>query len=154
METIISAVCLIIIGGVGLYAIVSALSKRKRFQSWHKTQGRVIERGVYQPNNVGRLSTPAFRYAPLVKYVYTANGKEYIGENLFHPEIQLPQTSSKKWAQKKAYSLPDEVTVNYNPDNPADSFLVTTSKPLFVSFAALCGLMLLIGMLILLSRML
>lgn len=151
METIISAIFLIVIGGVGCFAILVALSKRKRFQNWHKAQGRIIERGVYQPTNVGRLSTPAFRYAPLVKYTYTADGKEYVGENLFHPEIQLPQTSSKKWAQKKAYSFPDEVKVNYNPDNHADSFLVTSSKPLFIFLAVVCSLMFLIGVLILLS---
>lgn len=152
MQTIISAVFLMVIGGVGLYALLSALRKRKQFQSWDKIQGRVIERGVFQPNNAGRLSSPAFRYSPLVKYVYTVNEKEYVGENLFHPQIQLPQTSSEAWARKKADSFPDEVTVNYNPANPADSFLVTSSKVLFISFSVVCALLFLIGALILLSR--
>lgn len=154
METIISSIFLMIIGGVGLFAILVALSKRKRFQNWHKTQGRIIERGVFQPTNVGRLDVPAFRYAPFVKYVYTANSNEYIGENLFHPEIQLPQTSNEKRARKKADSFPDEVTVNYNPDNPADSFLVTSSKALFVSLAVFCGLIFLVGIIVLLTRVL
>jgi hypothetical protein len=89
-----------------------------------------------------------------LKYVYTVNGKEYTGENLFHPSIQLPQTSSENWARKKADSFSDEVTVNYNPDNPADSFLVTSSKPLFIVFSFVCALLFLIGLLVLLTRVL
>lgn len=154
MQTTISAIFLMVIGGVGGFALLMALRKRKQFQRWPNTQGRVIERGVYKPTNAGRTSSPSFRYAPRVKYVYTVNGKEYAGENLFHPEIQLPQTSSESWARKKADSFSDEITVNYNPENPADSFLVTSSKPLFIIFTIVCGFLFLLGALILLTRIL
>lgn len=154
MQTIISAIFLMVIGGVGGFAFLMALRKRKQFQSWPKIEGRVIERGVYKPANAGRVSSPAFRYTPHVKYVYTVNGKEYAGENLFHPQIQLPQVSRESWARKKADSFPDKVTVNYNPENPADSFLVTSSKPLFIFIIIVCGFIFLLGVLILLMRIL
>lgn len=152
MQTIISGVFLMVIGGVGFFAITAALRKRNQFQNWHKTKGKVIERGVYQPTNAGHMSSPAFRYSPKLKYVYTVSGKEYTGENLFHPSIQLPQTSGENWARKKADSFSDEVTVNYNPDNPAESFLVTSSKVVFMLFAFVCALLFLIGILLLISR--
>lgn len=154
METIFVAICFMIMGGIGLNALLPALRKRNQVQSWHKTEGRIIERGVFQTYNPGRLKSPKFNYAPKVKYAYTVNGKEYTGENLYHTEIDLTSVSGEPWARKRADSFPDEVTVNYNPENPADSFLFTLSKPffiLYVVFAFVCGLMFLTGIGILLS---
>jgi hypothetical protein len=54
--------------------------------------------------------------------------KEFINDSIRPKRIQLPQHNIKEWAQKKANSFPDEVTVHYNPEDPSESFLVQTSK--------------------------
>jgi hypothetical protein len=93
---------------------------------WHTTTGRVIERGTFRATT--GTSSPAFSHAALVKYVYQVDGQEFVNDCIRPKQIQLPEHSTKKWAQKKAESFPDEVTVHYNPANPGESFLVQTRK--------------------------
>lgn len=127
METIIAGAFGLLIGIVGLWTGFRQLRNRAALDRWSTAKGKVIERGTYQPN-IATLSTPAFRYAPLVKYVYQVNGKEFVNDGIHPKRIQLPEHSTKKWAQKRAESFADEVTVHYNPEDPSESFLVQTPK--------------------------
>lgn len=127
MEKLIAGLFGCLLGVVGVITAITLFRKRTQFSQWKTTKGQVIERGAYQPD-IPMLSAPAFRYAPLVRYTYTVDGKDFISNTIFPRRIQLPQHSRKDWAQKKAASFPDSVIVHYNPQNPAESYLVMTSK--------------------------
>jgi Protein of unknown function (DUF3592) len=144
MERIVSGIFALLIGLGGLWTGLRALKNRKILNEWKTTQGKVIERGIYQPN-MPMLSAPAFRYAPLVRYSYQVGGKEFVN-NCIHPSrIQMPPHNSRKWAQKKADAFADDVTVHYNSANPQESYLIQTSKAALYTLVTLSFLVLLIG---------
>jgi hypothetical protein len=148
MERIISAAFSFLIGTVGLWAGFKQLRNRTALDTWPTTTGKVIERGTYQPF-IPAAGPPAFRHSPLVKYVYQVSGKEFINDSIRPKRIQLPQHNTKKWAQKKAESFPDEV-VHYNPEDPSESFLVQTSRTMLYIVIGASSLAILFGLLFLL----
>jgi hypothetical protein len=149
MERIISAAFSLLIGTVGLLTGLKQLRNRVALNKWATTEGKVIERGTFQPD-VPMTGPPAFRHAPLVKYVYHVSGKEFTNDRIRPKRIQQPQHNTKKWAQKMAESFPDKVTVHYNPEDPSESFLVQTSRvTLYIVCGASC-LAILFGLLFLL----
>ena len=151
MENLIAGIFGLLLGIVGVVTGITLLKKRKQFNQWKTTSGRVIERGTYQPD-IPMLSAPAFRYAPLVKYEYQVAGKEFVSNSILPKRIQAPQHSTIKWAQKKAGSFPDEVTVFYNPEDPAESYLVQTSKATLYTVIGASSFSILIGLAFLLTR--
>lgn len=138
METIIARVFCLLIGAVGLWTGFKQLRNRAALSQWNTAKGKVVERGTYQPN-IATLSNSAFRYAPLVKYVYQVGTEEYINNSILPKRIQLPAHNTQKWAQKQAELFADEVIVHYNPADPKESFLVQTSKTtLYLVIGASC----------------
>ena len=148
MERIISGVFSLLIGTVGLWTGLKQLRNRGALNKWPTTKGKVFERGTFQPD-IPALGPPAFRHAPLVKYVYYVGGKEFTNDRIRPKRIQQPQHNTKEWAQKTANSFADEVTVHYNPEDPSESFLVQTSRAvLYIVCGASC-LAILLGLLFL-----
>jgi hypothetical protein len=138
MEAIISCAFSLLLGGVGLWTGFRQLRNRKALNGWRTTRGKVIERGTYRPD-VPALGPPAFRYAPLVKYAYQVDGREFVNDSIRPKRIQLPQHNTIEWARKKAASFPDDVTVHYNPEDPRESFLDQTPKVLlYIVIVASC----------------
>jgi hypothetical protein len=153
MENLIAGIFGLLLGIVGLWTGFRALKNRALCSRWQTTNGTVIERGTYQPNSP-MLSAPAFRYAPLVRYTYQVDGREFVSNLILPTRIQAPEHSTRKWAQRKADSFAGEVTVHYNPEDPAECYLVQTSKTtLYILLGASC-LSMLIGILFLLTRLL
>ena len=149
MENLVAGLFGLLVGTVGAVTGFTQLKRRTQFNLWKTTSGRIIERGTYQPD-IPMLSAPAFRYAPLVKYKYQVEGKEFVSNSILPRRIQSPQHSTITWAQKKAESFPDEVAVYYNPENPSESYLVQTSRAtLYLVIGASC-LVILVGVLFLL----
>jgi Protein of unknown function (DUF3592) len=140
-----------LIGTVGVCAGFKQLRNRAALNGWPTTKGRVIERGTFQPN-IATLSKNAFRYTPLVKYAYQVNDQDLVN-NYIHPKrIQLPQHSTKEWAQKRAESFADEVTVHYNPEDPAEAYLVQTPKRMLYIVIGASSVALLFGVILLLVK--
>jgi hypothetical protein len=151
MEAAISFAFCLLIGGVGVWTGFKQLKNHAALNHWLTTRGKVIERGTYQPD-VPALGSPGFRYAPLVKYVYQVDGREFVNDSIRPKRIQLPQHNTLEWARKKAASFADEVTVHYNPEDPGESFLDQTPKVmLYIVIVASC-LMILFGMMFLLIK--
>ena len=149
MERIISGVFSLLIGTVGLWTGLKQLRNRGALNKWPTTKGKVFERSTFQPD-IPALGPPAFRHAPLVRYVYYVGGKEFTNDRIRPKRIQQPQHNTKEWAQKTANSFADEVTVHYNPEDPGESFLVQTSRAvLYIVCGASC-LAILLGQLFLL----
>jgi len=150
MERIISGLFSLLLGLVGLWTGFKQLKNRAVLNRWSTTKGKVIERGTYKPNTPGS-GPPAFRHAPLVKYVYEVDGKEFFNNSIHPKRIQLPARNTLKWAQKRADSFPDDVTVHYNPADPGESYLIQTKASILYTVVAVSGLLVLIGLLILLT---
>jgi hypothetical protein len=148
MERIISAAFSFLIGTVGLWAGVKQLRNRTKLNHWPTTKGKVIERGTFQPD-IPALGPPAFRHSPLVRYVYQVSGKEFTNDRIRPKRIQQPQHNTRKWAQKKAESFADDVTVHYNPEEPSESFLVQTSRAMLYTVCGASCLAILLGLLFL-----
>ena len=124
MEALLSGLFALLIGTVGAWAGFQALKNRAALDRWPTTKGRVIERRTFQVV-IGRRG---FRFAPLVKYVCQVDRQEFVNNYINPKRTQLPSHSTEEWAQRKAESWPDEVTVHYNPASPDESFLVQTPK--------------------------
>ena len=151
MEDLIAGIFGTVLGLAGLATAVRGLKNRGRLEHWRTTTGRVIERGIYQPDQP-MLSAPAFRYSPLIRYSYQVDGKNFTSNAILPRRIQLPQHNTKKWAQKQADSLADEVVVHYNPTDPGESYLKQVSKTTLYVLIAMSILALMIGLLFLLKR--
>ena len=150
MENLIAGIFGLVLGLAGLWTGIRALKNRVLADRWHTTNGRVIERGIYQPDQPMR-SAPAFRHAPLVRYRYEVGGKEFVSHWILPRHIQLPRHNTKKWAQKQADSFPDEVLVHYNPQDPAESYLTNASKGALMAVLIASAIALLLGCLFLLK---
>lgn len=126
MESILAGTFCLLIGLVGLWTGLRALKIRAVLDHWPTTSGRVIERGTFKPDYAsGPL---AFRQAPLVKYVYQVAAIDFSNDRIHPKQIQQPRYNTEEWAQKKAQSFPDNVTVHYNPADPSEYFLVQTPR--------------------------
>lgn len=147
MEALISGVFALLIGSAGAWAGFQALRNRTALGRWPTTKGRVIERGTFHAV-IGRRG---FRFAPLVKYVYQVDGKEFANNYINPKRTQLPSHSTKEWAQKKAESWADEVTVHYNPASPDESFLVQTPRFKLYGVIVASGVAMLFGIFFLIS---
>lgn len=152
METIFAGSFALLIGAVGLCTGFKQLRNRKLLDRWPTTSGRVIERGIFEPQVPA--GTPAYRYAPLIRYRYEVNGKEFVN-NYIHPKrIQLPRHSTRAWAQKRADEIADEVVVHFNPADPAESFLFQTPKRLLYVVVVASVLITLVAVIIFTSYLL
>ena len=152
MEWLAAGLFSLLIGVVGFWTALRHLKSRSELNKWKTTSGRVIERGVFQPN-APSLGPPAFQHAPLVRYSYSVDGKEFVGSCVHPSRLQVPPRSTRKWAQKKAASFPDEVVVHYNAANPGEAYLIQTSRGMLVTVALVGVFMILFGLVILLTTM-
>jgi hypothetical protein len=151
MEGILAGAFAWVIGIVGLWTGFRQLRNRAALNHWPLTKGKVIERGTYKPY-IPAAGPPAFRHAPLVKYVYQVAGGEFINDRIRPKRIQQPQHNTQKWAQKTANKFADEVEVHYNPEDPSESFLVQTPAILlYIVIGASC-LAILFGVVLLLMK--
>jgi hypothetical protein len=115
---------------------------RKQVLSWPTVRGRVTSREVIRPTDRGSLSVPAFRFAPDVRYVYTVDGVERIGDKTTLP---WSSTGSHKSAEKVLAQIPDETDVRYDPADPSKSCLWAPSRGSIVGWCAAGVVVILLG---------
>jgi hypothetical protein len=151
MEWIAAGIFSSILGVVGLWTGIRQLRNRAELNNWRTTPGKVVERGTYKPN-LPPSGPPAYHYAPLVRYVYRVDDKEFVSNCIYPKRIQSPPRSTKKWAQKKADSFPEDVIVHYNDEDPGDAYIVQTSRGVLLTIAAVSVFMILFGLVILLAQ--
>src|SRR6185503_4917611 len=108
----------------------------RRTRDWPTVPGRILERGVGEPMGTGRT------YMPRVRYAYRVDGKEYTGDQVY----VIRRTGNLPGAvQKLVDSLPDPVTVHYNPQNPTQTWLIANSWGMFWLLLAVGLLALFLG---------
>jgi hypothetical protein len=114
------------------YAAATIFRLRRRVRRWPSVPGRVTSRETIQPTDRGRTSAPAFRWAPDVRYTYTVDGVEYVGDKTTLP---WSATGSKKRAEKVLARIPDETDVLYDPSDPQASCLYPPARMSGVVYA-------------------
>ena len=136
MEKYLAGAFGLLIGLVGLWTSLVQWRNLRALNRWKMTSGKIIERGTFlvETANTG---APAYQYSPLVNYVYQVDGEEFANNSIFPRHIQAPERGTRDWAEKRSTLFTDPVKVFYNPENPAESFLVKTSQTkLYVMGAA------------------
>lgn len=151
MEKILTPLVGVLLGIVLIVVAIVKLRELAALKFWKTAPGKVIERGTFCVSH-GVRSPSAYQHSPLVKYVYQVNGQEFVNDSILPKHIQLPECRNLQWAEKRAASFPDEVTVYYNPENPGDSFLVRTPKIKIFVIIPMGLLSIFIGLLFYLSK--
>jgi len=104
------------IGAGALWVAARLRREARRSRHWLTLTGRILCRGVIS------LQSDARSFTPRVRYSYTVAGKEYVGDRVY-------RTGSvgrlKASAQRLTDSLPESIPVHYNPENPAEAYLLT-----------------------------
>ena len=73
---------LVILGLVSLWGARYWMRLRRQVNAWPVVRGHVTARHAIQPTDRGRTSTPAFRWAPDVRFSYRVDDTDYIGEKI------------------------------------------------------------------------
>ncbi len=98
--------------------------KASETYGWPATQGTILTSGVktseYWDSDTN-LTT--YTYSPAVTYTYTVMGQRYEGRHIWAQGA--PGSNSRRKAERIAARYPEgsQVTVYYNPENPADAVL-------------------------------
>lgn len=109
----------------------------RRARDWPTVPGKILERGVGEPMGASRT------YMPHVKYEYTVDGKEYTNDQVY----VIRRTGNLADAVRRLVDgLPDPVTVHYNPQNPAEAWLISNSWGIFWVLMFVGVLALLLGL--------
>jgi len=113
---------ILIIGGIGYYLYKrnqQSTKYRQAAQTWLSTTGQVLMSTVQSRRSGRSIST-----YPVVVYQYQVNGKAYQSQTIKAGE-QFLNVRMTGQAQTTAarYLIGAEVTVYYNPANPAESAL-------------------------------
>jgi hypothetical protein len=138
------ALCAFGLGIAALLAARTTLRTRRRVLAWPTVPGTITSRATIQPTDRGRMSAPAFRWAPDVRYTYAVDGVEREGDKTTLP---WSATGPQKKAQQLLDRIPDDVDVRYDPADPATSCLYPPARKnalLLVAagvFAILLGLL-------------
>lgn len=112
--------------GIGLVVVVFAIGCTGivwQACRWPVTRGRIVSSGARSFQFSSGEGSSSTRYKPNVAYTYEVNGQQYSGSKVNYD--LLASGMSQSYAQQIAakYKVGQEVTVYYNPKNPADSML-------------------------------
>ncbi|KXK12812.1 MAG: hypothetical protein UZ14_CFX002002050 [Chloroflexi bacterium OLB14] len=114
---------ILIIGGIGYYLYrrnQQSMAQRQDSQNWSTTTGKILMSSVQSQ----RSSTGGYSIYPVIVYQYEVNGKTYqnqtvrVGDKFLKINVvgQAQKTVDK-------YPIGKEVTVYYDPNNPAECAL-------------------------------
>ncbi len=101
----------LLVGGV--YLLISG----REMASWPTTPGYVVSRYLENVSPAGKPFRE--RYRPHLEYEYMVDGKRYKGDRIQPADV----VTTKAEAQRMLDRFSDDVTVHYNPENPAEAFL-------------------------------
>lgn len=111
------------VGAIALYMAFYVSSEIRSKKDWPTTTGKVLERGTGE-----RVGTRPNSVRARVKYQYVVDGKPYVNEQV---HLIAATGGDIRDMQALADSLPDPVTVHYNPSDPNQAYLVTNSMTFF-----------------------
>ena len=111
----------VIIGLVMLFIYFRNLAKVRASQAWPTAQGTVLQSWVRKSRSTDSDGGDSYSYHPEIHYQYQIMGIEYQGNKIaFGPKIG-GRSQAEKMIEK--YPTGANVTVYYQPDNPAKAVL-------------------------------
>ena len=144
-KSLVFAVLTLAFGGVGmgLARFISAEVRRKI--DWPTVPGQILERGVGEA-----MSTRGPNFLPRIKVRYAVGEKEFTGDQVY---LIRGTGNTAPAVQSLVDGLPNPVPVHYDPENPADSYLIATPMSTYWILIAFSGGALLLGALQLLTAL-
>jgi len=112
--------------GAGVFLLVKSFKDRKKAearQGWPATQGQIIASRISESTSTDSDSDRSTSYSPAVEYTYNVAGQEYKGNKITFGFTQGYGRYAKAQAALARYPLGAQVTVYYDPANPADAVL-------------------------------
>ncbi|HET9622861.1 MAG TPA: DUF3592 domain-containing protein [Kofleriaceae bacterium] len=116
------AIVILVIGAAAIFAGASMWSASRKARGWPVAAGTITERAV-GPSTTTGASRPGRYVEPKVTYTYTVDGKPYTGHRIALTTNAYDEAQAKKIVD----ALPDRVDVHYNPADPSDAVLQTSS---------------------------
>lgn len=114
---------ILILGGLGYYLYKrnqQSMTQRQSAQNWSSTSGTVLMSSV----QLSRSSTGGSSIYPVIVYQYEVNGKTYQSQSIRAGDKYLKVNVS--WQAQETvdkYPIGKQVTVYYDPNNPAECAL-------------------------------
>lgn len=124
-------------GGLAFWGARYFSRELRRTRDWPTVPGKILERGIGDPIGAGRS------YMPRVKYAYTVGGREFTNDQVY---VIRRTGSLAPTVRKLVDGLPDPVPVHYNPQDPAQSYLLTNSWGTYWLLVAVGVLALFLGL--------
>lgn len=94
--------------------------------TWQETQGTVLETSIGSGQSRYKSSAGGYKYRtsyfPQITYQYSVNGTDYVNNRFSRHHSLINRTSVIENILAK-YPVGSTVTVYYDPQNPAESFL-------------------------------
>ncbi len=140
MKQKIYAAVTVFLGIASIIAACTTTSDIRRKSGWSAVEGTVLERHL-EP---GRR---AWRKEPRVVYAYVVDGKSYKNDQVF----MLPHTDGDEAEMRNLVDseIPAKPQVYYDPDEPAQSYLIASSKLWFYILLPVGIVLVLVGLIIL-----
>lgn len=99
-------------------------------RSWPTAPGEVQKSGIEE-----LPGEDAVTYIPIIDYRYVVNGKGYVGRRVLFGGLAIPTRGNAQEVVDR-YPVGQQVTVMYDPANPAESTLEPGASAGSVSFLA------------------
>jgi hypothetical protein len=112
--------------GAGVFLLVKSFKDRKKAetsQGWPATQGQIIAARISESTSTDSDGDRSTSYSPALEYTYNVAGQEYKGDKIAFGFTQGYGRYAKAQAALARYPLGAQVTLYYNPANPADAVL-------------------------------
>jgi len=116
----------LVFAGIGAFLIYQSVRGRQKAdasQSWPSTSGQITEAHVSHHTSSDTDGEMSDHYTPQVKYTYQAIGQEYQGDKLGFGFQQSFGSQAKAQAALAPFPVGAQVTVYYDPNNPAEAVL-------------------------------
>ena len=130
MAPLIGVLCgglfVLLFAGIGVFLIYHSIRSRRKAESsqgWPSTSGQVSEARVSHHTSTDTDGDTQDSYSPEVCYHYQTGGQEYDGSKIGFGFQQ--SFNSRSQAEQALSRFPEgsQVTVYYNPANPAEAVL-------------------------------
>ncbi len=121
---------ILLFAGVGVFLIYTSYKGRQKAgesQKWPSTAGQIVEARVTRSMHTDSDGDTSYSYAPYVRYTYQVAGQEFTGDKI---TFGFKQTHSQEQKANQAlarFPMGGQVSVYYDPTNPAEAVLERTA---------------------------
>ena len=116
-----------------------------KVRNWDKVEAKVESKKVELREKYSTRQSVA--YAPRVKYLYTINGREYMGNKVSLEELVNGERGYRKnQAEKLLSKIPDKIMVYVNPKNHEESVIFCDGVTIYIIVFIIGIMSILIGL--------